>query len=103
MRSNIARTCPSSSVPERASAAGMVSRRRLLAVDELFLSAQDPEEVDEVPFLLLGEPGEGRHRRRRVLQRPPDRRLGQLVADVGQLRSWPVVAVLAELVARGAP
>src|SRR3954468_15168023 len=88
MRSNIARTCPSSRVP----AGGSVMAG----------SAQLREEVDEV-VELLGvvslEAGEGRHRRRRVHQRPRDRLAGQARADLGQVRARAPVAVLADLVA----
>src|SRR5689334_23058354 len=88
MRSNIARTESAGSVPERAANAGLV-----------VLALERGEEGDERGLLLLGHAGERRHRRRRVLQRAPDRPRRELVADVRQVRPWPVIAVLADLVA----
>src|SRR3954452_1106282 len=120
MRSNIARTCPSGSVPERAAAEGISPRSRsgavaafgtlpdvpaatLLALSPrtvaCLLTAQRGEEVHEVLLLLIGQAGEGRHRRGRILERAFDGPRQQLVADVGQLRARAAVAVLADLVA----
>src|SRR5918995_3234382 len=99
MRSNIARTCPSSSVPGLgpATLGGVGTGLRVAA-----LALELAEERDEILLLLLRQLGVGRHRRRRVLQRAHDRRLRQHAAYVSQLRSRPVVAVLADLVAREA-
>src|SRR3712207_1722947 len=96
MRSNIARTWPSSSLPARAPAELMPP---LLGLAGLVLAAQLRQEVDERGLLLRIELAVGRHRRRRVLQRAQDRRLGQLRRDVGQLGTRAVVAVLPDLVA----
>src|SRR4051794_4192061 len=57
------------------------------------------EEVDQRGLLVLRKVLERRHRRRRVLERAPDRALLELVAYVGQMRSRTVIAVLADLVA----
>src|SRR3954453_11395460 len=91
MRSNIARTCPSSGVPLRAA-----ELNRLLVALEL------RQERDERLLLLRRQVPVGRHRGRRVLERALDRARGQLGADVGQVRARAVVAVLADLVAREA-
>src|SRR3954449_3164536 len=106
MRSNIARTESAGSVPvpaliRPALSAGGFDAAAALALDAaLGLGAlQGGEEVDECRLLVLGQVLERRHRRRRVLQRPPDRALLELVADVGQVRAGPVVAVLTDLVA----
>src|SRR4051794_40648877 len=107
MRSNIARTWPSGSVPVRAaddgmgdgSAAAVCTLLRVRAGARLGLAAQRREELDESGLLLGGQPGEGRHRRRRVLERAQDRPRQELVADVRQVRPRPLVAVLADLVA----
>src|SRR4051794_4682039 len=109
MRSNIARTWPSGSVPVRAAAEGIAGDGSAAAVLTLLCAgagaarllvrpAQRRQEVHERRLLLLRQTGEGRHRRRRVLQRAQDGAGQQLVADVGQVRSWTVVAVLADLV-----
>src|SRR5262245_55888529 len=92
MRSNIARTESAGSVPDRAAI------RRLLF--RLLVALERVQESDERGLLLLGHRREGRHRRRRVLERAPDRARLQLVADVAQVRAWTVVAVLTDLVAR---
>src|SRR5215217_9711753 len=99
MRSNIARTCGSSRVP------GARSPRLVMPATLLrsLAAAQLPEELDEgVEFVrrALLQPGERRHRRGRVDERPRDRLLWQARRDVGQVRARPVVAVLADLVAR---
>src|SRR5215211_2742160 len=91
MRSNIARNWTSSRVPVRALALPIRALR--------LLAAQLRQEVDHGGLLLFWQAGEGRHRRGRVLERAEDRRLGQLFADVGQVRSRPVVAVVPDLVA----
>src|SRR5688500_19046304 len=102
MRSNIARTCPSGSVPEAAPA---VTLRALLGVaaggvaaaglSGVLVALELSEEVDERLLVLLRHARIGGHRRCRVLERSPDRRLRQLVGDVGQLRAGAVVAVVA--------
>src|SRR6185295_19997597 len=94
MRSNIARTWTSSRVPVRALALPIRALR--------LLAAQLRQEVDHRGLLLFRHAGERRHRRGRVLERPEDRRLRQFLADVGQIRSWSVVAVVSDLVAREA-
>src|SRR4249920_3111478 len=96
MRSNIARTWVSSRVPERAAeeAAPLVMVRPLLQVRE---------EDNEVVVLLRREILVGRHRRGRVDQGARDRLPRQSAADLRQVRARAVVAVLSELVARGAP
>src|SRR3712207_2884058 len=92
MRSNSARTCPSSRVPLRA--AGL---KRLLAAAGGALRL--PQELHEGYLLVPGQVPVRRHRRGGVLQRALDRGGIQALADVGQLRGGPVVAVLADLVA----
>src|SRR5215218_8569327 len=85
MRSNIARTCGSGSVPV-----------------ELTPLAERGEVLDELAELLrilLRETAVRRHRRRRVEQRPPDRGRSEPVADLGQLRPRPGVSVVADPVA----
>src|SRR4051795_3325612 len=87
MRSNIARTCPSSRVPAAGSVIALAKLR---------------EEVDEVVELLgivLLEPGERGHRRRGIHQRSGDRLPGQSRSDLGQVRARAAVPVLADLVA----
>src|SRR5262245_16043054 len=101
MRSNIARTCPSSRVPLRALGPATLAAARLLRI-ALGLTRELAEERDQVGLLLRVEVGVRRHRRRRVLERALDRRLRQDAADLGQLRTGAVVAVLADLVARQA-
>src|SRR5215213_5029664 len=94
MRSNIASTCGSESVPLRASPAEAWLMTRLLA--------QVPEEVHDFFELLgvaLAEPRVRRHRGSRVDQRAGDRLARQLAADVAQVRARPGVAVLADPVA----
>src|ERR687894_2740640 len=99
MRSNIARTWPSSRVPVLGAATLGCAAAGLRVATPLGLALELAEERDQVSFLLLGQVAVGGHRWRRVLERPRDRRLGQDAADVGQLRPWPVVAVLSDLVA----
>src|SRR5690242_3781927 len=91
MRSNIARTCPSSRVPLRAA-----------ELNGLLVALELRQERDERLLLLRRQVLEGRHRRRRVVKCALDRAREQLGADVGQMRPRPVVAVLADLVARKA-
>src|SRR4051812_34507027 len=113
MRSNIARTWPSGSVPARAASEGIPGGGSAAAVCTLLGArpgagrllarpAQRGEELDQRRLLLLREAGEGRHRRGRVLQRAQDGARQQLVADVCQVRPGAVVAVLPDLVAREA-
>src|SRR5919106_3125078 len=104
MRSNIARTWRSSRVPG-ARPPRLVMWARLLESALVAGPAKLAEERDEVLELLrrgLLQPGERRHRRGRVDERARDRLRRQARGDVGQLRSRPVVAVLADLVARQA-
>src|SRR4051812_30613366 len=92
MRSNIACTCGSESVPLHG-APGVPLMARLL---------QRAEEVDELVELLrvlLLEPRERRHRSGRVDQRARDGGLGQVARDVRQVRPRARVAVLADAVA----
>src|SRR5919206_2772118 len=96
MRSNIARTCPSSRVPLRTP----VLIVALLAGRAV--PVQLGEERDQRVLLLRGQVPERGHRGGRVVQRSPDRRRLQLVADVGEVRTRAVVAVLPDLVARQA-
>src|SRR4051794_28161628 len=114
MRSNIARTWPSGSVPVRAASEGIGGGGSAAAVltplpagprpaGLLARAAQRRQELHERRLLLLWKAGERRHRRRRVLERAQDRPRQQLVADVGQVRARPVVAVLTDLVACEAP
>src|SRR5215218_1277878 len=96
MRSNIARTCGSSSVP----VAGVASVLPPFAVMPALLElAEERDERLELLGLLLGKRLERRHRRRRVAQRLRDRRGGQHGADLAQVRAGTVVAVLTDLVA----
>src|SRR4051794_32580288 len=107
MRSNIARTESAGSVPvpalmcRRSLAAGRLGAAAALALDAALLGAalQRGEEVDQRRLLVLGKVAERRHRRRRVLERPADRALLELVADVREMRARTVIAVLADLVA----
>src|SRR6478609_8116684 len=86
MRSNIARTCVSGSVPGAF----------------VIWSAELREELDERVALLRRQVREGGHRRRRVDERPCDRLFRQPCPDVGQMRTGTGVAVFAELVTRQA-
>src|SRR4051794_37076298 len=102
MRSNIARTCGSSRVPG-ARPPRLVMRARLLESALVAGPAALAEEGDEVVELLrrgLLQAGERRHRRGRVDERARDCLRRQARGDVGQLGPRPVVAVLADLVAR---
>src|SRR5919199_3197280 len=104
MRSNIALTWGSSRVPG-ARPPGFVMRARLLEPALRARPAELAEERDERVELLrraLLQAGERRHRRGRVDERPRDRLGRQARGDVGELGSGPVVAVLADLVARQA-
>src|SRR3954451_4713140 len=93
MRSNTARPCPSSRVPERA--AELMGAWLLAAAD---VALELPEEGHEGGLLLLRQVPVGGHRGGGVLERAADRRREQLLTDVGQLRPRPAVAVLADLV-----
>src|ERR671933_1350325 len=95
MRSNIARTCPSSRVPLRAAA--LMGARLLLAAARVALELG--QELHERLLLVRRQVPERGHGGGRVLQRAADGARQQLVADVGQLGARPVVAVLADLVA----
>src|SRR4051812_20490830 len=111
MRSNIARTCESCSVPDRAEAEGMSAPEPALAgaadaatttagaAAAVLLTAERGEEVDQRGLLVLRHTGEGGHRSRRVVQRAADGARKQLVADLRQPRPGAVIAVLADLVA----
>src|SRR3954452_14423925 len=101
MRSNIARTCGSSRVPG-ARPPPLVMPSTLLGS---LAAAELPEECDErVELVRRGalQPGERRHRGGRVDERARDRLRGQAGRDIGQVGARPVVAVLADLVARQA-
>src|SRR5919201_4508719 len=103
MRSNIARTCCSGSVPARDPLVvmrGEGSRRALLAALEL---GQERDHVLELLRVALLEGRERGHGRGGVDQRPGDRLPGHAVRDVGELRPGAVVAVLADLVAGPTP
>src|SRR5215207_10766672 len=97
MRSNIARTCPSSRVPLRAPE---LTAGALLAAGSVALELR--QERDEVALLLRIQVPVGGHRRRGVLQRALDRAGEQLGSDVRQLGPRAVVAVLGDLLAREA-
>src|SRR5438105_5644605 len=97
MRSNIARTWSSGRVPPRAAATPpSVMGRTGLALPE---RAQEVDQLVELLGVLLAQLLERRHGRSRVDQRAGDGLAGQTRADGRQLRSRPVVAVLADLVA----
>src|SRR6478735_4840339 len=98
MRSNIASTCSSGSVPFCAAGPAAAESLMALRLEDKRLSAQLAEEVDQSSLLFLRHVLEARHRRRRVVQRALDRLLGQARADLRQVRPGTVVAVLAELV-----
>src|SRR3954469_10289794 len=94
MRSNIAWTCGSESVPLRAPPAevGLIGATLL----------QRPEVVDQLVELLrvaLLEAGVGGHRRRGVHERAGDRLARQPAGDVRERGAGPGVAVLAHPVA----
>src|SRR4051794_39742825 len=95
MRSNIARTCVSGSVP----AAAPLTASLPELTPPLSERRQELDQLVELLGVLLGEPAVRRHRRSRVEQRAADRRRPQTVADVGQLRARPGVAVVADAVA----
>src|SRR3954465_14355059 len=102
MRANIARTESAGSVPDRAATAGLlrffgVARARVHDAARASPALERVQEVDERGLLVLGHAGERRHRRRRVLQRAPDRARLQLVADVAQVRARPPLAVSADV------
>src|SRR5690349_2693841 len=101
MRSNIARTCGSSRVPEAAPPAATWPCRSvtLPSASVALERAEEVHEVVELLRVLLLELSVRRHRRRRVLQRPPDRLPWQSTADLGQVRAGPGVAVLGHVVA----
>src|SRR2546423_10237503 len=96
MRSNIARTCVSSKVP---GAVEVLAPIAAATVSELLELGEEVDQVVELLRGLLRELLERRHRRRRVDQRRGDGRRSQLVADLGQGRTGPVVAVLTDDVA----
>src|SRR6185312_15254157 len=100
MRSNIARTCGSSSVPVAGSDSLVPPCAVMRAFPTALLElAEERDERSELRGLRLGEALERRHRRGRVAQRLRDRGCGQRPADLRQVRPGPVVAVLADLVA----
>src|SRR5829696_1909098 len=94
MRSNIARTCASGSVPERAPAAP--------ATGDLLAALELPEVRHhgvELLGLVLLQRAEGRHGRRRVDERARDALGGEPVGDLREVWAGAAVAVLADLVA----
>src|SRR5690242_19832812 len=91
MRSNIACTCGSESVPLRGPP-GVPLMARLLE------RAEEVDELVELLGVLLLEARERRHRGCRVHQRAGDGRLGQVTRDVRQVRSGARVAILADAV-----
>src|SRR5438128_834162 len=93
MRSNIACTCGSGSVPLRARPAE-VGLMRLLPE-----RTQVVDQVVELLRALLLEVHERRHRRRGVDERAGDRRLRKRRADLRQVRTRPRVAVVADAMA----
>src|SRR5690349_16961113 len=102
MRSNIARTCGSSKVPEAAPPAATWPCRSVIGPSALVAAVERAEEVHEIVELLrvvLLEAAVRRHRRGRVLERAADRLAWQALADLGQFRARPGVPVLADLVA----
>src|ERR1051326_547775 len=92
MRSNIARTCGSESLPLVSAGAGAV-------MVELPERRKEVDELVELLRVLLLERAEGRHRCRGVDERARDRVARQAGADVREVRSRPRVAVLTDLVA----
>src|SRR5690242_15629719 len=80
MRSNIARTCGSESLPLVSAGAGAV-------MAELPERRKEVDELVELLRVLLLERAEGRHRRRGVDQRARDRVTRQPRADVGAVRA----------------
>src|SRR5688500_12021394 len=89
MRSNITRTCVSGSVPAAGPPTASVS-----ALTPLSERREVLDEGVELLRVVLGQAAVGRHRRRRVDQRPADRRRAQSLADLGQLRTGPGIAVV---------
>src|SRR3954447_23578184 len=87
MRSNIASTCGSASGPEELMRRGLLQAR------------QEVDELVELLGALLLQRREGRHRRRRVDERPRNRLAAKARPDLGQGRPGASVAVLADLVA----
>src|SRR5437764_6786949 len=92
MRSNIARTWSSGSVPPREAA----TRSALISLPE---RAQEVDELGELLGVALAQCRERRHRGSRVEQRPSDRLLWQPRADLRELGTRAGVAVVADLVA----
>src|SRR3954451_925231 len=107
MRSNIARTESAGSVPVPApmcrgslAAGGLAAAAALALHAALLLAALERrEEVDECRLLVCWQVAERGHRGGRVLERAADRALLELVADIGEVRTRAVVAVLTDLVA----
>src|SRR4051812_20156550 len=92
MRSNIACTCGSESVPLRGPP-GVPLTARLLQ------RAQEVDELVELLRVLLLQPRERWHRCGRVDERARDGGLGKVACDVGEVRARAGVAVLADAVA----
>src|SRR3954447_12602587 len=101
MRSNIARTCGSSRVPG-AGPPRLVMPATLLRPGAAAQLAEECDQRVELVRRALLQARERRHPRGRGDERPGERGGGQSRRDVGQVRPRPVVAVLADLVARQA-
>src|SRR2546428_10284324 len=96
MRSNIARTCDSGSVPLRAVP---TPPRGASVIAALPQRAEEVDQLVELRGVPLAQAREGRHRRSGVDERTGDRRARQSRPDLREARPRPGVAVLADLVA----
>src|SRR4051795_6516405 len=92
MRSNIARTWGSDSLPR-------VSAGAAVLMTDLLEAREKVDESVELLGVLLLKVGERRHRGRGIHERAGDRVARQSRPDMGQVRARPGVAVLADLVA----
>src|SRR4051812_7862026 len=95
MRSNIARTCDSGSVP----VAAPPTASSPLSLTPLSKRSEELNEFVELLRVVLGEPAVRRHRRRRVEQRPANGGRFEALSDLRQLRPRSRVAVVADPVA----
>src|SRR3954466_5984863 len=97
MRSNIARTCGSSRVPGARPPRLVMPLTLLGSFAGAQLAGDDHERVELVRRALL-QPGERRLRGGLAANRPRDRLRRQLLRDVGQVRTGPVVDLVPDLV-----
>src|SRR3954452_23668936 len=95
MRSNIARTCFSGSVP----VAAPPTASSPLSLTALSKRSEELNEFVELLRVVLGEPAVRRHRRRRVEQGPANRGRSEARSDLRQRRARAGGAVLADPVA----